>query len=156
MTTSPITCARPACGRPAPVDLDELRADGGGDPALLTVLVPPPGWLPDPDGEGIVCGACATADEHDEHADRLEHARTSWPATSTTRTCERWSATMPDRLIDESPPAAEVEAVRELQALGARWDAEREVWIVPKEKRAELLTILDRMGRPFTWPPSKN
>lgn len=54
-------CSR--CGRPAPVDPDELTGDGGGDPALLPVVVPPDGyirgWIGDPDSEGVVCGDCA-------------------------------------------------------------------------------------------------
>jgi hypothetical protein len=56
-----ISC--PRCNRPAPVDLDELTGDGGGDPALLPVVVPPDGWIGDPDSDGLVCGDCATPDE---------------------------------------------------------------------------------------------
>lgn len=56
-----IACAR--CGKPAPVDLHELTGDGGGDPALLPVVVPPDGWIGDPDGDGVICGDCATLDK---------------------------------------------------------------------------------------------
>lgn len=56
-----ITCAR--CDRPADIDEAELATDGGGDPSLLPVLTPPDGWIGDPDGDGIVCGDCATPDE---------------------------------------------------------------------------------------------
>ncbi len=52
-----ITCSR--CERPAPVDLEP--ADGGGDPSLLPVLIPPDGWIGDPDGDGLIC--CATPEE---------------------------------------------------------------------------------------------
>ncbi len=66
-------CAR--CRRPAPIDPDELTGDGGGDPSLLPVLVPPPGWLPDPDDEDrIICRRCATEAEVDEDAERLDEA----------------------------------------------------------------------------------
>jgi hypothetical protein len=56
-----ISCAR--CNRPAPVNLDELTGDGGGDASLLPVVVPPDGWIADPDdadGHSLVCDICAT------------------------------------------------------------------------------------------------
>lgn len=54
-------CERCRC--PAPIDASDLTGDGGGDPSLLPVLIPPPGWIGDPDSDGLVCGACATVDE---------------------------------------------------------------------------------------------
>jgi len=52
------TCNR--CDTPCPVVMEPT--DGGGDPSLLPVLIPPPGWLGDPDDlhGGVVCCACAT------------------------------------------------------------------------------------------------
>ena len=72
MTTDPrepvVTCAR--CGRPAPIDPEDLRGptfdpDDGtpNDPSLPVVVVPPAGWIGDPDDDGLVCGDCATPDE---------------------------------------------------------------------------------------------
>jgi hypothetical protein len=46
-----------------PAAEDELVADGGGDPSLLPVLVPAGGWIGDPDGDGVICGDCATPEE---------------------------------------------------------------------------------------------
>ena len=53
-----IRCSR--CGRPAPIDPEEL-VDGGGDPSLPVVVVPPQGWIADLDDDegGLVCGDCA-------------------------------------------------------------------------------------------------
>jgi hypothetical protein len=46
------------------IDDDELIGDGRGDPSLLPVLVPPDGWLRDPDDAngGLIC-ECATPQE---------------------------------------------------------------------------------------------
>ncbi len=68
-------CAR--CRRPAPIAPDELAGDDGGDPSVLPVLVPPPGWLPDPhDEDRIICRPCATdeaeLDEYDQALDDTE------------------------------------------------------------------------------------
>ncbi|MEJ7790182.1 MAG: hypothetical protein WKF29_09905 [Thermoleophilaceae bacterium] len=68
MTTPPlIRCSR--CDKPAPVT-EELTGptfdpDDGtpNDPNLLVVLVPPAGWIGDPDSDGIVCGDCAEPEE---------------------------------------------------------------------------------------------
>lgn len=56
-------CAR--CRNPAPIDPSELVGDGGGDPELMIVLVPPAGWMGDPDDMhgGVLCGTCATPEE---------------------------------------------------------------------------------------------
>ncbi len=51
-------CVR--CRRPAPVDADQLVGPEAGDPSLLPVLPVPEGWLGDSDGDGLVCGDCAT------------------------------------------------------------------------------------------------
>lgn len=51
--------------RRAPVEEWEL-ADMGGSPEFLPIVVPPPGWTPDPDdltGGGIVCEPCSTRSE---------------------------------------------------------------------------------------------
>jgi len=63
-----VTCAR--CDRPAPIDPEKLRGptfDPGdetpNDPSLPVVIVPPDGWIGDPDSDGIVCGDCATSEE---------------------------------------------------------------------------------------------
>ena len=54
-----------------------------GDPALLVVLVPPPAWFPDPDGDGIVHIGCSTMtvdadgediDEYHQYLDQLNEA----------------------------------------------------------------------------------
>lgn len=39
--------------------------DGGGDPSLLPVLVPPDGWIGDPEDAngGLICGDCASPGE---------------------------------------------------------------------------------------------
>jgi Zn ribbon nucleic-acid-binding protein len=61
-----VYCARatsPNCRRSVLVPVNELRGDGGGDPAILPVLVPPDHWIGDPDGDGIICEACASPDE---------------------------------------------------------------------------------------------
>jgi hypothetical protein len=54
-------CSR--CRLPAPGGEDELVGDGGGDPALSVVLVPPARFLPDPDDNGIMHADCLTAEE---------------------------------------------------------------------------------------------
>lgn len=53
------------CRFPAPIDASELQGDGGGDPSLLVVVVPPESWIGDPgDPDGcLVCGDCATISE---------------------------------------------------------------------------------------------
>lgn len=62
-----IACSNCRC--PAPIDLDELTGDGGGDPSLLPVFVPPDGWLLLPDGDpdnperDLLCGDCASDEE---------------------------------------------------------------------------------------------
>lgn len=62
-------CARqasPGCLRSFDVDEGELTGDSGGDPALLPVVVPPAGWLPDPDAtsdDAFICKPCATPGE---------------------------------------------------------------------------------------------
>ncbi len=64
-----IACAR--CNRPAPVDPDDLTCPGG-DPSLLPVVVPPSTkWMPDPDGDGLICRGCATEEEQDEDDRRM-------------------------------------------------------------------------------------
>lgn len=56
----------PRCGLPCPVRLDP--GDGGGDPSLLPILIPPDGWLGDPGDAngGVICGDCATTHEISE------------------------------------------------------------------------------------------
>ncbi len=56
-------CSRCRC--PAPIDESELTGDSGGDPSLLPVIVPPDGWIGDPDDAdgGIICGGCANPEE---------------------------------------------------------------------------------------------
>jgi hypothetical protein len=39
-----------------------------------------------------------------------------------------------------------VDVATRLAALGARWDAERQVWIVPRERRDELHDLLTGLG----------
>lgn len=65
-----IRCAR--CGCPSPVDVLEFEGDGGGDPSLLPVLIPPDGWLGDPDGDGLLCADCGEPDEITEWMDDLD------------------------------------------------------------------------------------
>ena len=57
-------CSR--CARPCPFDFDDLdvvESDPGGDPDLPVVFVPPVGWISCPDGEGVICGPCASVEE---------------------------------------------------------------------------------------------
>jgi len=56
------------------VPADELGGDGGGDPALLPVLVPPDLFIGDPDGDGVICEACATPDELEADRETLSEA----------------------------------------------------------------------------------
>jgi hypothetical protein len=49
----------PSCEQPAPISERELVGDAGGDPSLLPILIPPDGWIGDPDGDGLLCGDCA-------------------------------------------------------------------------------------------------
>jgi hypothetical protein len=44
------------------VAADELRGSGG-DPALLPVLPVPDHFIGDPDGDGVICEACASPAE---------------------------------------------------------------------------------------------
>jgi hypothetical protein len=51
------------CGEPCPVSPANLTHKHG-DPALPVVLVPPLGWLTDPDeSTGVICGDCGTPEE---------------------------------------------------------------------------------------------
>ena len=61
-----IRCTR--CGFPAPIEPDEVTGDGGGDPSLLVVVVPPDGWIGDPeDDHGGICHCdCASPHEIEE------------------------------------------------------------------------------------------
>lgn len=72
MSTDPrevvVTCAR--CGRTAPIEAEELTGptltaddETPNDPTLPVVVVPPDGWIGDPDSDGIICGDCATPEE---------------------------------------------------------------------------------------------
>lgn len=70
-----IRCAR--CDKVAPIVLDEIVGDGGGDPSLLPVVAPPEGWIGDPDGDGIICGECATPDEIRTWMADMEHVETT-------------------------------------------------------------------------------
>jgi hypothetical protein len=60
-----VWCSRrgPDCLHTCEVDDDELTGDGDGDPSLLPVLAPADGWINDPDGDGLICGNCASPDE---------------------------------------------------------------------------------------------
>jgi len=63
MATDPresgIACA--CCGLPVPIDLAVLIGDGGGDSDMIPVVVPPPGWFPDPDDpDRLLCGLHVT------------------------------------------------------------------------------------------------
>jgi hypothetical protein len=59
----PLGCSR--CDCPAPIHVDELTGDGPGPSgvAMPVVIVPPDGWIGDPDDDGVICGDCATPDE---------------------------------------------------------------------------------------------
>ncbi len=72
-----ITCAR--CGKPAPITGEELTGDGPGPSraAMPVVVVPPEGWIGDPDGDGIVCGECAEPEEIAEWMAGLEQVESS-------------------------------------------------------------------------------
>jgi len=73
VSSTVVWCSR--CNRPAPINEAALAGDGGGDPSLLPVLIPPGGWLPDPDDEDrIICRPCATEAELDEDDERLDEA----------------------------------------------------------------------------------
>lgn len=63
-----IHCSR--CEKAAPVTEADLTGpsldpDDGtpNDPSLPVVLLPPDGWIGDPDSDRIVCGDCAEPDE---------------------------------------------------------------------------------------------
>jgi hypothetical protein len=58
---------------PSPLWLEPT--DGGGDPALLQLIVPPEGYIAatdqDEDEDGIVCADCASPEEIADHMARL-------------------------------------------------------------------------------------
>ena len=57
-------CTR--CGFPLPITEDELTGDGGGDPSLLVVIVPPDGCIGNPDSDGVIHGYWAYPEEIEE------------------------------------------------------------------------------------------
>lgn len=78
-TAEPVVwCAR--CGRPAPISVADLTGPTldpddptPNDPTLPVVVVPPDGWIGDPDSDGIVCGDCAKPEEiRESMADQAE------------------------------------------------------------------------------------
>lgn len=54
--------------------IEEPASDGGGDPSLMQVLIPPNGTLGDPDDPngGVIHGHCATTTEISEWMAGLE------------------------------------------------------------------------------------
>jgi hypothetical protein len=66
--------------------------DGGGDPDLLVVAIPPGGWIGDDDDPeaGLICPTGATPDEHEVWTERLAQS-------------ELILVELPDELDDDLP-----------------------------------------------------